>query len=88
MDGGNRYLAEPWSLCYYAQVIKKRLSDLLSNINIIESQGPLDSHITGLAYDSRDVTEGAIFFALSGLHTDGHRYIEEALSRGAKAVIH
>ena len=69
-------------------MIKKRLSALLSNINIIESQGPLDSHITGLAYDSRDVTEGTLFFALSGLHTDGHRFIEEALSRGAKAVIH
>lgn len=60
----------------------------MANSNSIESRGPLDTHITSLAYDSRNVTEGALFFALSGLHTDGHRYIEEARARGARAVIH
>jgi UDP-N-acetylmuramoyl-L-alanyl-D-glutamate--2,6-diaminopimelate ligase len=44
--------------------------------------------ITGLEYDSRKIQTGNLYFALPGLHTDGHRFIPEALKRGAAAVIH
>lgn len=66
----------------------KRLSALLAKINIIEQHGPSDPHITALAYDSREVRSGSLFFALKGLHTDGHEYISSAVSKGAAAVIH
>jgi UDP-N-acetylmuramoyl-L-alanyl-D-glutamate--2,6-diaminopimelate ligase len=44
--------------------------------------------ITGLAYDSRQVQEGALYFALPGLHTDGHAFITDAVDRGARVIVH
>ena len=44
--------------------------------------------ITGLEYDSRKVSEGSLFFALPGLHTDGHGFIADAIGRGARAVVY
>ncbi|MBR6214821.1 MAG: UDP-N-acetylmuramyl peptide synthase, partial [Spirochaetaceae bacterium] len=44
--------------------------------------------ITGLAFDSRAVKQGFLFFALPGVHTNGNRFIESALKNGAKAVIY
>ncbi|MDR0552438.1 MAG: UDP-N-acetylmuramoyl-L-alanyl-D-glutamate--2,6-diaminopimelate ligase [Spirochaetaceae bacterium] len=41
-----------------------------------------------LCYDSREVIPGALYFALSGLHVDGHDYIEDALRRGATHIVH
>ena len=69
-------------------MIGQRLSALLAKINIIEHHGPEDPQITGLAYDSRDVERGSLFFALKGFHTDGHAYIRSAVEKGAAAVIH
>lgn len=37
--------------------------------------------------DSRDMAPGDLFVALQGENTDGHRYVGEALRRGAQAVI-
>jgi len=64
------------------------LSGLLQNIEVLKSHGSLEQAIKGIAYDSREVKEGFLFAALPGLHTDGHRYIEEAIARGAVAVLH
>jgi UDP-N-acetylmuramoyl-L-alanyl-D-glutamate--2,6-diaminopimelate ligase len=47
-----------------------------------------DVIVTGLGYDSRKVHDGAVYFALPGLHADGHDFIEEAVARGAKVVVH
>ncbi len=66
----------------------KRLSALLAKINIFEQHGTSDPTIQSLAYDSREVGEGCLFFALKGIHTDGHDYIDTAISKGAVAVIH
>lgn len=43
--------------------------------------------IHGVAYDSRDVREGFCFVCIQGFKDDGHRYIGEALRRGAAAVV-
>ncbi len=47
-----------------------------------------DPEIHGLAYDSRKVEPGFAYFALPGLHLDGHSFIDSAIDRGAVAVIH
>ena len=44
--------------------------------------------IAGLAYDSRAVRPGFLFCALPGEKTDGGLYAEEAVRRGAVAVLH
>jgi UDP-N-acetylmuramoyl-L-alanyl-D-glutamate--2,6-diaminopimelate ligase len=46
-----------------------------------------DPVITGLEYDSRKVKPGNLFFALPGLHTDGRRYIGDAVKKGAACVV-
>lgn len=50
--------------------------------------GPSDPLIGGLSFDSRRVKAGDIFFALPGSSDDGSRYIGQALSMGARAVVH
>jgi UDP-N-acetylmuramoyl-L-alanyl-D-glutamate--2,6-diaminopimelate ligase len=43
--------------------------------------------ITGLAADSRQVRPGFLFAALPGVKTDGARFIQDAVQRGAAAVL-
>jgi len=64
-----------------------RLRELLAVAEIEEARGKLDQPVTGLAYDSRQVKEGSVFFAVPGSHVDGHAFAGEALDRGAAAVV-
>jgi UDP-N-acetylmuramoyl-L-alanyl-D-glutamate--2,6-diaminopimelate ligase len=47
--------------------------------------GPVQ--ITGLAYDSRAVRPGDLFFCVSGFHTDGHEFAAQVVRRGAAALV-
>ncbi len=46
-----------------------------------------DVSISGLAYDSRVVQPGDLFFCIPGNQQDGHDFAAEALNRGAKALL-
>lgn len=59
-----------------------RLSELAAGFG---SSGP-DPGITGLSEDSRRITPGMLFVAVSGSADDGHRFIADAVSRGAVAI--
>jgi len=37
--------------------------------------------------DSREVRQGGLFFALRGAEMDGHRFVADAVERGAAAVV-
>ncbi len=37
--------------------------------------------------DSREVVQGGVFFALRGAEMDGHRFVDDAIRRGAAAVV-
>ena len=43
--------------------------------------------VTGIAYDSRSVGPGSLFFAVPGEHVDGHAYVGRAADAGAAAAI-
>ncbi len=43
--------------------------------------------ITGLAYDSREVRRGDLFFCVSGFSSDGHEFAPEAVRAGAAALV-
>ncbi|MDQ6914653.1 MAG: UDP-N-acetylmuramoyl-L-alanyl-D-glutamate--2,6-diaminopimelate ligase [Actinomycetota bacterium] len=43
--------------------------------------------VTGLAYDSRSVGPGSVFFAVPGFRHDGHDFAAEAVQRGAVALV-
>jgi UDP-N-acetylmuramoyl-L-alanyl-D-glutamate--2,6-diaminopimelate ligase len=45
-----------------------------------------DAKIDGVSLDSRRVRPGDLFFAYPGITTDGRRYIDDAISRGAVAI--
>ncbi|MDO3378825.1 UDP-N-acetylmuramoyl-L-alanyl-D-glutamate--2,6-diaminopimelate ligase [Geoalkalibacter halelectricus] len=46
-----------------------------------------DVDVNALCYDSRRVAPGSVFFALRGVQADGHGFIDEAVARGAVAVV-
>jgi UDP-N-acetylmuramoyl-L-alanyl-D-glutamate--2,6-diaminopimelate ligase len=48
---------------------------------------PAGAEVTGLAYDSREVRPGSVFFAIPGDHVDGHDYVARAAARGAIAAV-
>ncbi len=64
-----------------------KLSDFLNDDEIVASKGDLDRPISGLAIDSRRVMHGNLFFAVKGRRADGNLFIDEAINRGAVAVI-
>src|ERR1700680_377808 len=43
--------------------------------------------ITGLAYDSRTVRPGDLFFCVSGFRSDGHDFAAQAVDSGAAALV-
>ena len=49
--------------------------------------GPIPATVGGVAYDSRTVKPGDLFVAVPGLRQDGRRFVEDALARGAAAVV-
>jgi UDP-N-acetylmuramoyl-L-alanyl-D-glutamate--2,6-diaminopimelate ligase len=63
------------------------LADLLEALPDREVRGPLPGEVEGLTDDSRHVSEGACFVAVRGLRSDGHRFIPQAVERGAGAVV-
>ena len=49
--------------------------------------GAPDVPVTGLAYSSRSVCPGALFFCVRGFTSDGHEFAAEAIERGAVALV-
>lgn len=47
----------------------------------------LDAEFSGIEIDSRRVTPGSLFVALTGAYHDGHDHLDEAKSRGAAAAL-
>lgn len=68
--------------------MEKQLKDLLKLLPEAKVlSGTTDKTITDLTIDSRTVKNGSMFICLKGVHTDGHKYIDKAVSLGATAVL-
>lgn len=65
----------------------KNLSEILQGITYTAIGQPADVMISGIAFDSRKVTNGTLFFAIRGTLTDGHQYIAKAVEAGATAIV-
>ena len=63
------------------------LCSLIDPSDILASAGDLRVPVTHLSIDSRKVVKGNLFFALGGQVTHGNYYVEEAIDRGACAII-
>lgn len=64
-----------------------RLKDLIAPSEIKGTKGNIEIEVKDIAYDSRKVKEGDLFVAIRGYNTNGHLYIEDALKRGATAIV-
>jgi UDP-N-acetylmuramoyl-L-alanyl-D-glutamate--2,6-diaminopimelate ligase len=62
-----------------------RLGQLLADKPVDECVR--DFQITGIAFDSRKIKPGEVFFALAGTRADGAQFIADAVGRGAIAVV-
>ncbi|MCL2766929.1 MAG: Mur ligase domain-containing protein, partial [Peptococcaceae bacterium] len=62
-------------------------SELLKEIDVVDAGGDLQVELRGIAYDSRQVSDGSLFVAIKGFVTDGHYFLGQAIQQGAVAVI-
>jgi UDP-N-acetylmuramoyl-L-alanyl-D-glutamate--2,6-diaminopimelate ligase len=63
-----------------------KLKDVLRDIPALELNASPETEITDVCYDSRKAAPGALFVAVRGYETDGHKYIPSALERGAAVI--
>ncbi len=63
------------------------LGDLLSSLECDPLSLATDLPVTEVAYDSRRVTPGGVFVAITGLATDGHHFLQDAADRGAALAV-
>jgi UDP-N-acetylmuramoyl-L-alanyl-D-glutamate--2,6-diaminopimelate ligase len=63
------------------------LRSLLAGPAAAELGVAAETRLAAIAYDSRRVVAGSIFVALRGLKADGGAFVEQAMSRGAIAIV-
>jgi UDP-N-acetylmuramoyl-L-alanyl-D-glutamate--2,6-diaminopimelate ligase len=64
-----------------------KLEQLIAGLEARESRGDLGVAISSLAYDSRTVSEGTLFFCVPGERSDGHDFAAQAVASGAVALV-
>ncbi len=64
-----------------------KLKELLQGIEICKTNADMQMQIDTVTYDSRKVTPGSLFVAVTGFVTDGNRYIPMALEKGAAVIV-
>ena len=64
-----------------------KLRKLLEGVEIRKITGEALKEIEGVAYHSNQVEKGYLFVAIRGMEVDGHKFIGEAIQRGAEAVL-
>ena len=63
------------------------LKELLYKVNLRSVKGNTDIEVLDLQIDSRNVSQGSCFIAINGSFTDGHYFIETAITNGATSII-
>ncbi|MDX1647087.1 MAG: UDP-N-acetylmuramoyl-L-alanyl-D-glutamate--2,6-diaminopimelate ligase [Longimicrobiales bacterium] len=64
------------------------VSDVLRSADLLlAEQGQEDVSVRGVAQDSRRVRPGDLFLAWEGTTTDAHDFVDDAVARGAVAVV-
>src|SRR3990167_8141580 len=65
-----------------------RLRALIESIGTYQTYTKLaDFAVRGISCNSKDIKDNFIFVAIKGNRQDGHRFIREAIDKGAKAII-
>lgn len=64
-----------------------KLATLLADIEVKKIYGREDVEIEDLAYHSKRVNDQSLFVSIKGSKQDGHHYIDEAIKKGAIAIV-
>ena len=64
-----------------------KLRELWKDITVLETNADPELEISHVAYDSRKVSPGSLFAAISGFASDGNRFIPMAMEKGAAVVL-
>ena len=65
----------------------KLLKDILYKSGIIDVVGSTNIAISSVSFDSRKVERYGLFVAVRGVNADGHGFINQAINKGAIAVV-
>jgi len=63
------------------------LKDILYKVSIEAVKGSTEIAINKIDFDSRKISKNDVFVAIRGTISDGHDYIEKAISLGATAIV-
>jgi UDP-N-acetylmuramoyl-L-alanyl-D-glutamate--2,6-diaminopimelate ligase len=64
------------------------LTQLLNSVHAIQVTGEVQRRdVADIVYDSRKVQKNSIFVAIKGYKTDGHKFLQDAINKGAVAVV-
>lgn len=64
-----------------------KLNKICERIEYELLQGQPDTEVKDIIYDSRKITEETMFVCMVGAVTDGHKYIPDAVSKGASVIV-
>ena len=64
-----------------------QLKDILYKVTINAVVGTTSVSVNAVNFDSRNITQGDVFVAIKGTLTDGHKYIDLAIQKGAIAIV-
>lgn len=65
----------------------KTIEQLATSLTGAAITGNAKVTVLHLTYDSRQVGEGSMFFAVKGTQVDGHQFIEQVIEKGAAAIV-
>ena len=64
------------------------LTQLLNSLHVIQVTGEVQrKDVADIVYDSRKVQKNSVFVAIKGYKTDGHKFLQDAINKGAVAVV-
>ncbi len=64
-----------------------KLNELIKSITFEDVFGNIQTEVTGIEFDSRQVKPGTLFVAQRGVASDGHQFITKAVANGANVVV-
>lgn len=64
------------------------LTQLLNSVHALQVTGEVQRRdAADIVYDSRKVQKNSVFVAIKGYKTDGHKFLQDAINKGAVAVV-
>jgi len=63
------------------------LKDILYKVSLVSTYGDMEAEVENIVFDSRKVSKGCVFVAMRGTQVDGHQFIDQAIEKGAAAIV-